>query len=205
MKKSVGFLIILFIAVIVVNAWSIVSLLDQYNIYNEASQNNILSVETVEKSNAQMQMLSVAQLILYFLVFVSFCLWFYGVHEDLESFGVKDLKYSHNQTFWGFVIPIVNIVRPYKIANEVWIESSVDEKQRKKSPVVLLWWSCVILSMVFGYASGVFVAFSDNVEMFKNSILLLTVADGLVILASIFAFSMIRKIEKKQKQRYAAN
>ncbi|BBM82639.1 DUF4328 domain-containing protein [Candidatus Uabimicrobium amorphum] len=203
MKKSVGFLSVLFVIIVIVNAWSIVSLFDQYSIYNEASQNNILSVETVEESNVQMQLLTITQMILYILIFITFCLWFYGVHEDLESLGAKDLKYSHGQTFWGFIIPIVNIVRPYRIAKEVWTQSSKDSA--KKSFVVLFWWLSVLLTIVLGYVSGLLVAFSDDVETFKNSILALIAADALGVFAAMFAFSMVRSIEKLQKESYATN
>ena len=203
MKKSVGFLSVLLVLMVIVNIWSVVSLLDQYNIYNEASQNNIISIEAVEESNSQMQMLTVAQMILYVLVFITFCLWFYGVHEDLESLGAKNLKYSHAQTFWGFIIPIVNIIRPYQIASEVWIKSS--KQSAKKSLTVLFWWLCVLLTVVLGYVSGVLVAFSDDVEMFKNSILSLIAADVVSIFAVLFAFSMVHSIEKRQKESYASN
>ena len=203
MKKSVGFLCVLFVLAVIVNIWSVISLIDQYSIYNEASQNNVISIETVEQSNSQMQLLTITQMILYFLIFISFCLWFYGVHEDLESLGAENLKYSHAQTFWGFVIPVVNIIRPYQVANEIWIKSS--KESEKKSFTVLLWWLCILLTVVLGYASGALVAFSDDVEMFKNSILSLMAADTLSVFAILFAFLMIQNIEKRQKESYVAN
>ena len=69
----------------------------------------------------------------------------------------------------------------------------------------MFWWLCVLLTVVLGYVSGVLVAFSDDVEMFKNSILSLIAADVVSIFAVLFAFSMVHSIEKRQKESYASN
>jgi hypothetical protein len=75
------------------------------------------------------------------------------------------LKYSPGWAVGSFFVPILNIFRPYQIAQEIWKASdpeasTVSWKQSKPGIVVILWWLSALIFYftylsIMGYAMWV--------------------------------------------------
>lgn len=205
MKKIVLMLLVLVTVLVAVNAMSMYYSMEQYELYDITSQNFVPSKKKVDTNSDYSKILSLIQSILYVFVFLGFTLWFHGVHEDLEGLEVKNLHYQHSHAFWSFFIPIINLLRPHNIAQEIWKASSNNSEnwqKNQKSKLIMFWWLCLLSSLFIGYVSGFLIAFSDEVAVFKNSIQLLMLSDGLMILAVILMGKMILQTERKQREMY---
>lgn len=71
-----------------------------------------LTVETIH------QLSYFPYLIIHLIVMITFLMWFYRSYKNLKDIGIH-LNYSAQMSIWGFIIPILNLSRPVKIAKEI--------------------------------------------------------------------------------------
>lgn len=85
---------------------------------------------------------------------ITFFIWFYRAYKNLDLAGVNTL-YAPGWAVGGFLVPLMNFIRPYRILEEIWREnaglisaSNTDGVQREEQPGILLkaWWACCVLS-----------------------------------------------------------
>jgi hypothetical protein len=62
----------------------------------------------------------IAQLTMLILTAIAFMTWLYRCRANLRAFGTRRLRYSRNWAIVGFLIPVLNLVRPYQVTREVW-------------------------------------------------------------------------------------
>lgn len=49
-------------------------------------------------------------------------------------------------TFWGWIIPIVNLWFPFQIIGDIWRAGLPTQQRRKTAWLPALWWTCWLLS-----------------------------------------------------------
>ena len=64
------------------------------------------------------QLSYIPYIIAHITVIITFLMWFHRSYKNLNDIGVK-LNFSANMSIWGFMIPIINLSRPVKIAKEI--------------------------------------------------------------------------------------
>lgn len=91
----------------------------------------------------------VATILLFFATGVVFLCWFAAAHTNLRILGSRGLEYSANWAVGGFFIPVLNLFRPYQVAQEIWKGSDPDVlapqgalqwMAKSGSGVALAWW-----------------------------------------------------------------
>jgi hypothetical protein len=86
---------------------------------------------------------------------IAFITWLYRARANLRAFGVRHLRYSRNWAVFGFVVPIVNLVRPYQVVREVWQASDPSSTEPdgwmaiKPPLLVQAWWACFVAFISF--------------------------------------------------------
>ena len=66
------------------------------------------------------QVVLTSQLTMLIRTAIAFMTWLYRCRANLRAFGTRHLRYSRNWAVFGFLIPVLNLVRPYQVAREVW-------------------------------------------------------------------------------------
>lgn len=90
------------------------------------------------------------QITLLTLTGIAFVTWLYRARANLRAFGTRHLRFSRNWTVLGFMIPVVNLIRPYQVVREVWQASDPDATHPTawmsvKPPLLLkLWWGMFV-------------------------------------------------------------
>lgn len=81
--------------------------------------------------------------------------WFYRIYKNMEAIGVKDFKFSSIWIWLSFIIPIINLVRPFQIAINFWELShqhSEPKQPAEEQPIAIyLWWA----GTVVGWCAGI--------------------------------------------------
>jgi hypothetical protein len=99
------------------------------------------------------QIVLVSQGTMLILTAIAFMTWLYRSRANLRAFGTRRLRYSRNWAVFGFLIPVLNLFRPYQVTREVWQASDpsttdpFDWKEIETPHLIRIWW-------------GTFVAFS---------------------------------------------
>ena len=137
----------------------------------------------------------------YLATIVVFLMWFYRAHKNLPALGITGLEYSPGWAIGGFFIPILNLVRPYQVAKEIWDSSdpinhpshstTVGQFAAGQSNLVLTWWITFMLSAALGN-------FAASYESFGVAIL----SHIASFAAAVLAIIMIKRIERNQATLY---
>ena len=94
------------------------------------------------------------QLALLLTTAVAFTTWLYRSRANLRAFGARELRFSRNWTVFAFLIPGLNLVRPYQVVREVWQASDPSTtdpfgwKQVKPPLLFRTWWVTFVVFVV---------------------------------------------------------
>jgi hypothetical protein len=81
---------------------------------------------------------------------IAFVTWLYRARANLRAFGTRHLRFQRNWAIFGFVIPLLNLIRPYQVVQEVWQASDPETtgplawREVAPSRLVQLWWTTFI-------------------------------------------------------------
>lgn len=132
---------------------------------------------------------------------IFFCTWWYRAHRNLRTLEIKDLTYTPARAVWAFFIPLIHLVRPEHVAEELWRASCVSMSARNRIPprdgssLVSSWWTCFVLA---GLTRGCVIDEDGG----KTSRPFIIVSYVLLAFASSYAISFIHDIDYLQGKQY---
>jgi hypothetical protein len=80
-----------------------------------------------------------------FVLSIVFVLWFHRARINAEILGYRQ-RHSPGWTFWGWVVPIVNLWFPFQIMGDIWRGGLPARRRRHLAPLPALWWTCWLVS-----------------------------------------------------------
>jgi hypothetical protein len=118
---------------------------------------------------------------------IAFMTWLYRCRANLRAFGTRHLRYRRYWAIFGFLIPVVNLVRPYQVIREVWqasdpsTASPLDWKTVKPPLLLRAWWVTFVAFLVFKILAW-WMMWSATYDLTR-----LQIADGVLLLADFLA------------------
>ena len=134
---------------------------------------------------------------------IVFLTWIYRAHKNLGALGARNLDFTSGWAVGWFFIPIMNLVRPYQIAEEIRAASNPEItdptswEEHKASGVIRGWWALWILS---GIAARLSVEGSD-LDGFIMATWAGLIASLFSIGAAALGILMIREIDNRQSAK----
>jgi len=153
----------------------------------------------VEASDARQQLIGFVQLGLGLVSAVVFLMWTSAITKRLTQLGVIDMRYAPRWSVWGFIIPIVNLFRPYQVMSELWKASEVvpgpdDPWAKKPTPLIVgVWFAILILDTIVGRlaSSRTF----DTIEQVTQIAWLTVLFDALGVVTAFVALRLVAEID----------
>jgi Domain of unknown function (DUF4328) len=106
------------------------------------------------------QAIFVFQYLLLALAGIAFIEWLYQSRINLRAFGVRRLRFPRGWALAAFLVPILNLVRPYQVVREVWKASD----PRTRDPfawtgvptgwLLPLWWGAFVAWVLLALLGG---------------------------------------------------
>ena len=100
---------------------------------------------------------SIAQFIIGIVTIVFFLMWFRRAYGNLRRLGIVKLRYGDVHTIWSFIVPILNLFRPYQIAKEIYIKTQKSINFYKplyipKTEIAFIfaWWMAFLTHTIYG-------------------------------------------------------
>jgi hypothetical protein len=152
-------------------------------------------------------LLSFLDLALRMTTAIPFWIWFYQAYRNLNLMRVSGLSYSPGWAVGGFIVPILQLFRPYQVAQETWKASDPGEtpenryawRNRAGSSIVGGWWACW-LGMNF---AAILTPFAEGRTGNEPGDTLGTVLHhALAVPAALLALLMIKQIRERQSQKW---
>ncbi|EHO08820.1 DUF4328 domain-containing protein [Myroides odoratimimus] len=190
-------------------------LLIQHNIYTKAN----LGVQYVNKDLVRFETINFIVTILNIVAaaffFIVFIVWFYRAYVNMQSLDTR-LNDSKYWIIFGWLIPVFNLVMPYRLLNKMTISAvsyihkntSTRLKKFRSYWILLLWVSFLLIYLLrlyqYSIATRVDVMFIIELGIIINTLSLLT----LFVFASYFNFyrkieALIYKLEHENKDKSA--
>ncbi|AJA70751.1 DUF4328 domain-containing protein [Myroides odoratimimus] len=190
-------------------------LLIQHNIYTKAN----LGVQYINKDLVRFETINFIVTILnivagaFFLIV--FIVWFYRAYVNMQSLDTR----LHDSKYWvvfGWLIPVFNLVMPYRLLNKMTIsavsyihKNTTTRLQKFRSYWILLIWISFLLIYLlriyqYSMATRIDVMYIIELGIIINALSLLT----LFVFASYFNFyrkmeALIYKLEHENKEENA--
>jgi hypothetical protein len=151
---------------------------------------------------------------------VAFCMWMYKAHENLRRLEATHLEYSPAWAAGGFFVPILNLWRPYQVAQEIYKASDpnvwggVDEldvpldassrwRASSGSAIIGLWWALWLIDGIVSYITLRMTLRGDaDHQQLQLAAMLEIISGVLSIAAAALAILLIKVIQERQAAKY---
>jgi hypothetical protein len=161
---------------------------------------NIPNAE-VEVSDARQQILALVQLSLGLVSAVVFLVWTSTLTRRLIELGVADMRYAPKWSVLGFIIPILNLIRPYQVMSELWRASEVvpgldDPWARRATPLIVgVWFAILVVDSLVGRLASR--TSFDTIEQVLQVAWLTVLFDALGALTAFVALRLVAEIDER--------
>ena len=155
------------------------------------------------------------------VVAVLFLVWFRRAYRNLEALGAQGLRFSPAWAVWAWFVPLLGLVRPKQLLNDVWRASDPElppgdpgSWRRQPVPSVLTWWWLAFLASTTTRAIttqsvhtlAVLMTFgllSRPLDLVRPTSGVQAVADLLTVVAALLALRVVRMATGRQEAREA--
>jgi Domain of unknown function (DUF4328) len=116
---------------------------------------------------------------------IAFLKWIYRAYKNIKGFGAEGLRFSPGWAVGYYFIPILSLIRPVQVMNEIWRASDDPGNWRQKpgSWLIAGWWTLFLLY------SGV-TQISLEIAFQASTSDQWTLAAGLAILGDLFSIPL---------------
>jgi Protein kinase domain/Domain of unknown function (DUF4328) len=157
--------------------------------------------------------------ILLLLTALMFLLWFRRAYWNLLALGAGRLRYTGGWAVWGWLVPLLSLVRPKQLLNDIWRASDPalpvgqpEAWRRRPVPSVLTWWWLVFLASVVARAVTTesfhalaqvmtFGLLGRAIDLIRPTSGVQALADLLTAAAALLALRVVRMVTERQQAR----
>ena len=151
-----------------------------------------------------------SQVTMLLLTAIAFMTWLYRSRANLRAFGTRHLRYSRNWAVFGFLIPVVNLFRPYQVTREVWQASDpnntnpFDWKEIETPHLIRAWWGTFIAFSVLKLLATWMMSSSayDPLRLQLAQVVDLT-ADLMAAISVTLVYFVVDRITEAQEAKWA--
>lgn len=155
------------------------------------------------------QLVGVLQLALFVATAGFFLVWLHRVRVNVRALGARHLSYGREWTVLAFLIPIINITRPYVVISEVWRASdpacgdAFEWRARKAPPLLGLWWSTLVGFVGLWMLSTTLLEFATGLERIQLAHAIAMAADMSAAISASLAWFVVHGISDAQETKHA--
>lgn len=164
--------------------------------------------ETVEANDNRQFVIGMMELGSIVTTGILFLTWMRRAYNNVPAFGMKEPVYSPGWAVWGFVVPFLNLVRPYQVMKELWRASDPEVRpgpgwvNARVSPLVGWWWGAyLVMNFMATIVMRVVLDGGTAAADLRLVTQLDVLASALTIPAAVLAAGVVREIMVKQAQK----
>jgi hypothetical protein len=141
----------------------------------------------------------------------AFLVWLHRARVNVRALGVRRLAYGREWTVLAFLVPFLNVFRPYQVVREIWRASDPSTGdplawKRVRAPGKLaVWWGLFVAYFVLEALSAMVLGISVNASNIRLAYAAGFVADFCAALSASFAYFVVMGISEAQEAKRAAH
>ena len=118
-----------------------------------------------------------------------FIAWLFHLTKVIQEFSPNSLRHGPGWAIGGWFVPILNLVRPKQMVDDVWSGSSTDWTQQGPALYVHLWWAVFLISGVVDRISAAYA--TDTLSQIESADRFARWADGFELVAVALAIVVV--------------
>lgn len=173
----------------------------QVQLIQDLARGANISDDVIAANDTRQELFGYAQLGLAIVSAVAFLMWTSAITKRLLELGVADMSYAPRWSVLGFIVPVLNLFRPYQVMSELWRASEIapgpdDPWAKKPTPLIItIWFAVLIVENIVGRLASR--STFDTIEQVLQSAWLTVLADALGALTALVALRMVAEIDER--------
>ena len=181
------------IAIVLISLVSIIQIISiLFDFLQIVLLKNPFSIIEAEENDFRQQVIGILLVVFYIISVVTFILWFRRAYFNLHT-KANNLEYTEGWAAGSWFIPIVNLFRPYRIMNELYLETQkiLSQSNPKYKTIVStqfvgIWWTLWIISHIINNISNKIALKAKTIEdLSTSSFVSILASTTSIILAAI--------------------
>jgi hypothetical protein len=164
----------------------------QASLVGKIAAGQTVPTEQLEASDRRQQMVGVAQVLALLAGAVAFLRWLRVAYGNLPALGVVP-RFSRAWAVAFFLVPILNLFRPYQVVRELWGGSTGGG-----AAIVGWWWAAYLVASFLGARSFTLVATAKAPRDFLMATWVTLAADVCGSVAAALAIAIVLGIDRGQ-------
>jgi hypothetical protein len=176
------------------------------------------SVSDFRDARDQVRAFELASLLVLSLAAIAFVAWFFLAYRNLDRVGTAGMRARPGWAIGGWLIPLVGIVLPKWLANDIWrgSEPGIDRsdpswRKRSVAPLVHAWWLLWLTGIVAGVVAAVANDFGSTgvlstpqeFERERTAFTIYAAAEFATAAAAVAAIRLVLAVTRRQRLAFA--
>lgn len=140
---------------------------------------------------------------------VLFLMWLHRAYRNLHALGARPLETTPGWAVGYFFIPFANLIKPFQVLREIWnksdpqaeIQEGFGNYSMETPALVAWWWAFWLVANASSLITDLILSTTETIDTRIIAIWLSNVAHVLVVVASVLAILLIKKIDERQEAR----
>lgn len=151
-----------------------------------------------------------AQIVTLAITAATFLTWLHRVRVNVRALGARRLSYRREWTILGFLIPVLNMFRPYQVIREIWQASDPSTGdpmawRRVAAPRrIAIWWGLFVGYFVLEALAATMIGASVSPQVIRMGHAAGMLADLCAALSASMAYFVVVRITEAQEAKRRA-
>lgn len=132
---------------------------------------------------------------------ITFLKWVYRAYKNIQGFGAENLRYSPGWAVAYYFMPVLGLIRPVQVMNEIWRASDDprDWRRRPGSWLIGGWWALFLVYALVTQISLQLALSASNNDQWNFAAIMAILGDLISIPLSIAALRLVTEVFRRQK------
>jgi hypothetical protein len=207
-RSRANWVVGLLTAWILVNLLSLLSGYWQLGLLHRIEAGDELTQEEVSANDLREAAVSWVAVAVYLATVVAFLMWLHRARKNLEPLGALGAQYSSGWAIGAWFLPILNLFRPYQIAQEIYRGSGLNHTSSAwhagpGSALIGWWWTAWIISGIIDNVSFSLSRKTQEVPALISATSSAMVASVAGIVAALLCIGVVQQITARQEETVA--
>ena len=184
------------------------------HLLSDASSGDVIRLQSdlsaAGTSDTQTSTIATVELITFIIAGICFIAWFQRAYSNLRLLGATTMRYAPGWAIGAWFVPILNLLRPKQIANDIWRGSDPGHPGQQPlwrepvSPLLWFWWGAWVLLFVLNRVVAQDWTSATSAHAIRSASRLDIATEITSIIAAGLAIAVVRTLSTRQSNRLHA-
>jgi len=142
---------------------------------------------------------------------IAFIIWFHRAYTNIERLGAGDLRASRGWSIGAWFVPILNLVRPKQLMDDIWrasdpaLPANVAGGWRERPVPGLLhaWWALFLIGNAVSNVAARMITGAETAAARQSASTWMLLSDAVLLAGAVLGILVVRAVTSRQESRAA--